>query len=223
MSDLLALGASLEIEVLLKLMLATVLGGLVGMEREARDKPAGFRTNVLIAIGATLFTHISIVTGAMGGDPGRIAAQVVTGVGFLGAGAVIQARGRVTGLTTAASIWVVAAIGVAVGSGSYVAAVGGTVFVLLTLMFLEKLERAFARRARYRTFTIETNNTESAADEIRDHLQSQGYRPELRRLERNPQAGTLTLLYRLHMRDEDARELVARLASNPQILSVSRE
>ena len=222
MQDLTAVGAWLQVGVLLKLALATVLGGIVGLEREARGKPAGFRTNVLIAIGATLFTQISISAAAIGGDPTRIAAQVVTGVGFLGAGAVIQGRGRVTGLTTAASIWVVAAIGVAVGAGSFVIAIGGTVFVLLTLMFLGKLERALAPRARYRTFVIETSNTESAAV-IRHELLMHAYRAELRRADRNPKRGTLTLVYRVRMRDEQVQELMERLASSPQVLSVSRE
>lgn len=223
MEGLLAAGGWLNIEVLVKLILATVLGGMVGLEREARGKPAGFRTNVLIAVGATLFTHVSLVIGATGGDPGRIAAQVVSGVGFLGAGAVIQGRGRVTGLTTAASIWVVAAIGLAVGSGSYIAAVGGTAFVLLTLTFLGKLERALAPKARLRTFTIETNRMETGVADIRDDLLRQGYAAELRRAERNTKRGTLTLVYRIRTREEQIQDVVERLASNPQILSVSKE
>lgn len=223
MAEFIAIGEWLELEVLFKLVLATVLGGLVGLEREARGKPAGFRTNVLIAVGATLFTQVSTVAGALGGDPGRIAAQVVSGVGFLGAGAVIQGRGRVTGLTTAASIWVVAAIGLAVGSGSYVAAVGGTVFVLITLMFLDKIERALALRPRYRVVAIETDNVESGAVDIRDDLLRMGYQAELRRAERNPKTGTLTLVYRIRMKEKHAQEVLERVTSFRHVVSASIE
>lgn len=223
MEQLIAIGEWLEFEVLIKLILATVLGGVIGLERESRDKPAGFRTNVLIAIGAMMFTHVSLVAGSFGGDPGRIAAQVASGVGFLGAGAVLQARGRVTGLTTAASIWVVAAIGLAVGSGSYVAAVGGTAFVLVTLMFLGRIEKALAPSLRLRTFSVETTNVESGASEIRDDLVAQGFVAELRAAERNPKRGTLRLVYRLRIRHAEVQDVVQRLSSRPHVLSVRVE
>ena len=124
-------GLALRLELLVRLVLAVVLGGAIGWEREASSKPAGLRTNILICVGAVLFTDLSIrfggvtIEGAVR-DPTRIAAQIITGIGFLGAGTIIQARGTVTGLTTAATLWVVAGIGMSVGSGSYVEAVGAT-------------------------------------------------------------------------------------------------
>src|SRR5690554_6224470 len=123
----------LRLDLLLRLLLAAVLGGLVGVERAIGGKPAGFRTNLLICVGATLLTELSIGVatlappGRIAGDPARIAAQIVSGIGFLGAGTIIQSRGSVVGLTTAATLWVVAAIGIAAGSGAYVEAVGTTV------------------------------------------------------------------------------------------------
>src|SRR2546426_12804774 len=106
-----------EPSIALKLLLAAVLGGVIGLERELRDKPAGLRTNILICLGSTLFMSISTrVAEVLGGDPTRIAAQIISGIGFLGAGAVLHSHGFVLGLTTAATIWVVAGGGGGVGS-----------------------------------------------------------------------------------------------------------
>jgi putative Mg2+ transporter-C (MgtC) family protein len=112
----------------------------VGLERELRGKAAGLRTNILICVGATLFTHLSIAVAGTDGDPGRIAAQIVTGVGFIGAGTILHSRGAITGLTSAATIWLVAAIGVAIGAGASFAAAGTTLLVVLVLAALGRLE-----------------------------------------------------------------------------------
>jgi putative Mg2+ transporter-C (MgtC) family protein len=146
---------TLRLSLLGRLVLATVLGGLVGLERELAGKPAGLRTNILICIGATLLMDVSLrVAGAATvgpADPGRIAAQVVSGIGFLGAGTILVERGSVVGLTTAATIWVVAAIGLAVGSHNYVAATGTTLLVVLTLFILGRIEGfLFERRTESR-------------------------------------------------------------------------
>ncbi len=115
-----------------------MLGGAIGLEREIAGKPAGLRTNILICMGAALLTDVSIglVTNSDGtrvGDPARLAAQIVTGIGFLGAGTIMQARGTITGLTSAATIWVVAAIGITIGAGHYLEAAGAGVLVTLVL------------------------------------------------------------------------------------------
>jgi putative Mg2+ transporter-C (MgtC) family protein len=128
--------------------LAAVLGGVIGLERELSGKPAGFRTNLLICVGAALLTNLSIrvaglATPGMNADPARIAAQIVSGIGFLGAGTIIQSRGSVHGLTTAATLWVVAAIGMAVGSGSYIEASLTTFLVLVALVALGWVEGRF--------------------------------------------------------------------------------
>ncbi|MBR5332181.1 MAG: MgtC/SapB family protein [Muribaculaceae bacterium] len=128
-----------------KLCLSFVLGSIVGLERKRKGQSAGIRTFALIALGATLAMIISIYVpqlyfGLKNGDPGRIAAQVVTGIGFLGAGAIIQMKGSVRGLTTAAGIWLVAAIGLAVGIGLYTVSIIATVLILVILMPLERFE-----------------------------------------------------------------------------------
>ncbi len=136
----------LRLDLLLHLVLAVILGGAIGLERELQQKAAGLRTNILICAGAALFTELSLAMTAEYGDPSRIAAQIVTGVGFLGAGAIIQGRGTVTGLTTAATMWLVAAIGMAIGFGALLEATGTTLLVVLVLVALRPLERWIEKR-----------------------------------------------------------------------------
>ena len=138
----------LPLELLLHLVLAVILGGAIGLERELQQKAAGLRTNILICAGAALFTELSSAMTSEFGDPSRIAAQIVTGVGFLGAGAIIQGRGTVTGLTTAATMWLVAAIGMAVGFGALLEAIGTTLLVVLVLVALRPIERWIEKRKR---------------------------------------------------------------------------
>lgn len=128
-----------ELEMVLRILLAAVLGALVGYQRERSDKPAGLRTVMLIAVGASLFTVASVY--AFGEETSRVAAGVVTGIGFLGAGSIIRrGEGIVEGLTTAATIWAVAAIGLAAGTGLYIVAVAATLIVL-AILYLHKVEK----------------------------------------------------------------------------------
>lgn len=140
-----------ELEMLLRLVLAVLLSGIIGMEREALNKSAGFRTHILVGIGACLMMIISLSMpfirmpgdfGATGSnsDPARIAAQVVSGIGFLGAGAIMSSSGKVRGLTTAASLWAVAGIGLCVGAGLYVTAIGASVLTFATLSLFARVE-----------------------------------------------------------------------------------
>ena len=133
---------------IVKVVLALVLGGIMGLEREYNDKPAGYATNSIICLGAALFTMLSLYMAEMGGDPGRIAAQIVSGVGFLGAGAILREGNKISGLTTAAAVWLVAAIGMAVGFGQYILASSACAAAILmqlgvrrTLVLLERLRR----------------------------------------------------------------------------------
>jgi len=138
----------LRLDLLLQLVLATALGGAIGLERELSGKAAGLRTNILICVGSTLFTHVSILMLAIPGtglDVSRIPAQIVSGVGFIGAGAILHARGSVTGLTSAATIWVVAAIGMSLGAHAYVEGVGTALLVLLVLQGLGWFEKWIGR------------------------------------------------------------------------------
>lgn len=142
-----------------KLLLSMLLGCLVGYQRKSRGQTAGVRTFSLIAMGATLAMILSIYVpqeylGLKNGDPGRIAAQVVTGIGFLGAGAIIQMRGSVRGLTTAAGIWMVAAIGMAVGVGMYLVSVIATLLILFVLSQMERIEHRVSMGAEARVFRV---------------------------------------------------------------------
>lgn len=132
---------------LVSMLTATVLGALIGLEREVSKKPIGLRTNMLICLGASIFTIISIELGlSLGGSPERMAANVVQGVGFLGAGAIMRDRGTIQGATTAATIWLVASLGVACGAGFFLVAIVGTVLTLFVLFALHPLERRLDRR-----------------------------------------------------------------------------
>jgi putative Mg2+ transporter-C (MgtC) family protein len=133
-------------EVILRLLLSVLFSGLVGLEREVQGRAAGLRTHILVCTGSTLIMltglHLcALYQGVVEIDPGRIAAQVVSGIGFLGAGTIIQFRDSVKGLTTAASLWAAAGIGLAVGSGFYVGATVTTFIVLSVLFLLSRVER----------------------------------------------------------------------------------
>ena len=150
-----------RLELMLQVGLATLLGGAIGLERELGGKPAGLRTNILICIGSVLYTHLSIAMlsaiaggGGTGTDPTRVAGQIVTGVGFIGAGTILHARGAVVGLTSAATIWVVAAIGVALGSGYYLEGIATTLVVLVVLAGLGRVETLVERQAMRSTITV---------------------------------------------------------------------
>jgi putative Mg2+ transporter-C (MgtC) family protein len=135
-----------------RLLLAAGLGALIGAEREWHQKAAGLRTNTLIALGSALFTLMGLeLTTGPDADPSRVASQVVTGIGFLGGGAILRTGGTVKGLTTAATIWMNAAIGMAAGAGRYKLAVAGAVTTLLVLQALLPIERAMDRRETRRT------------------------------------------------------------------------
>ena len=130
-----------------RLVLATVLGGLIGIERQFRHKAAGLRTNILICFGSAMFTVLSAqMADKFGGDHTRIAAQIITGIGFLGAGTIVHAQGSVAGLTSAATIFVTASVGMAAGAGMYATAIFATIVILVALIGLGKLEDYFERR-----------------------------------------------------------------------------
>jgi putative Mg2+ transporter-C (MgtC) family protein len=151
---------------LLKLGLAVLLGGAIGLEREISGKPAGLRTNILICVGAALLTDVSIhlVQGNPSGDPSRLAAQIITGIGFIGAGTIMQAGGTITGLTSAATIWVVCAIGITVGAGFFFEAVGAGLIVALVLSGLGTVEHRVRRARRVLSCTIRAKPTFAAAE-----------------------------------------------------------
>ncbi len=135
-----------ELSVIVRLLLASVFGALVGLEREIHEHPAGMRTHLLVSLGSAGFTVLSIDVFGVDGDPGRVAAQVVTGVGFLGAGAILKEGATIRGLTTAASLWAVAAVGMAAGAGAWGVAVTATIIVIVSLWPLRLLSERFVGR-----------------------------------------------------------------------------
>ena len=182
-----------------RLLLAAVLGGAIGAERELNDQAAGLRTHMLLTIGACLFTLISAYGfgSGIGTDPSRLAAQIVTGIGFLGGGAIVRHGLTVKGLTTAASIWATASVGVAIGAGSYVLGIGGTVLVVGTLFGLRRVSNLLQRwgvsREEYVLSTRPGFDVQRVVDAVR------GERADLRGLEQ--QSGE----------DEDRVVLVVKL------------
>ncbi len=148
-----------DMEIVVRLLLSALLGGMIGMEREASNRPAGLRTHILVTSGSALMMQISLYmsTFSSQGDPARLAAQVVSGIGFLGAGTIIRNGSTVKGLTTAASLWVSAGIGLAIGSGYYLGAIVTTLIVYLTLRRLGSIEKKLFA-ANYRSLKIISNN-----------------------------------------------------------------
>jgi len=169
-----ALVESFRLDLLLHLGAAVVLGGAIGLERELKGKPAGLRTNVLICVGAALFTELSRDMAGSLGDPARIAAQIVTGVGFLGAGTILHSRGHISGLTSAATIWLVAAIGMAVGNGALLEAAGATLLVILVLAALGLLERRLRIAQATNHVVVEVGGTAESFKEVEEIVRSAG-------------------------------------------------
>lgn len=141
---------AVQLDLALRLTVGLVLGAIIGLEREFHRQPAGFRTHSLVSLGAALFTVVSAYgfTGELV-DPTRIAAQIVSGIGFIGAGTILQYRGNIRGLTTAASLWSVAAIGTAAGAGLCVVAGVGTLLILVVLSVLDRIEDAAKRHLQH--------------------------------------------------------------------------
>lgn len=170
---------TLRLPVLGALALSGLLGAAVGMEREVQGKPAGLRTNMLICVGACLFTLIS--TAAIGdhpGDPARIAAQIVSGVGFIGAGTIMRTRGSVSGLTSAATIWVVAAIGMAVGVGWVFEAASATLFLLFVLGVLGRMEKYIERNLAVSRVAVKIRPDANSVERIEEIVREAGARVE---------------------------------------------
>lgn len=157
-----------------RLILAAVLGCVIGLERELRHKAAGLRTNMFICTGSALFTVLSAAMAQIwGGDHTRIAAQIIPGIGFIGAGSILHSRGSVSGLTTAATVFVVASIGMSVGAGFYLLALFATVVVLVGLLILGKLETKFHVKALSIAYEVIGDDAESVLAAVNNALEQQ--------------------------------------------------
>lgn len=138
----------------IKLMMAILVGGLIGTERKYRDKAAGLRAMIFICVGATLFTIFSLKMGGASVDRTRIAANIVSGVGFLGAGAIIRDAGRVKGMTTAATVWIVAALGMGIGAGDFMFSIVTILIIMVVLVLLHPVERLVGRNRQRRLYRV---------------------------------------------------------------------
>jgi len=218
-----SLPPSLQIDVLGRLLLALGLGAVVGLERELSGKPAGLRTIMLICIGAELLTESSLLAAGfqlhelVRADPGRIAAAVVTGIGFIGAGTILVHRGNVVGLTTAASMWVAAAIGMAVGLRAYVVATGATGLVVGTLVVLGWIERRLLPDRTLNTLLVTLEGADAAPEMVEDALSEMGFKRSRTHLERGDDS--VTVGYRVSGTRQARDELLERLFSSPQVRS----
>lgn len=165
--------------IVFRLILSAILSGVIGFEREFHGRAAGFRTHILLCVGSTLIMltsiHIfDIYSGRVPVDPARLAAGVVTGIGFMGAGTIMRYKASVRGLTTATSLWVAAGIGLAVGSGLYFGAIATTLIAMIALMFFSRLEHVMIRKNWYKTIIIETKDGLEQLKKIREALSEYG-------------------------------------------------
>ncbi len=151
---------------LARLLLAAILGGIIGLERQLRHKPAGLRTNMFICFGSAMFTVLSRQLAGTPADSARIAAQIITGIGFIGAGSILHTRGSVTGLTTAATLFVVAGVGMAAGGGLYLTACFATVMILIALVLLGRMEAAFFLKSFITTYEVTGRNVDAMLREV---------------------------------------------------------
>src|SRR2546430_6120272 len=159
---------------IVRLAVAAILGGVIGLERELRHKPAGLRTNMFICFGSAMFTILSDqLAQGFGGDHTRVAAQILPGIGFMGAGPIVEARGSVRGLTTAATVFVAAGVGMAAGGGLYVTAVFATGVILIALAVLGQLERRLSLKSMRFTYEVTGKNTETVLNELSEILDTE--------------------------------------------------
>jgi putative Mg2+ transporter-C (MgtC) family protein len=207
----------LHFEDILKLLLAMALGGMLGAERELRDKDAGLRTLMFISTGAAIFTLISIRTSAFGtpADPGRIAAQIVSGIGFLGAGVILRERGQIRGLTTAATIWLAAALGMGVGVGEYLLSTLSAVLVTLTLVVFPQLEAQIGKASRTSTYEVRTIASMDKYEQLCAAFRSLRLRVILSK--RGREGDEMTCTWTLSGRPESHEQLIETLFNDPEV------
>lgn len=218
-----SLPPALQVGVLGRLLLALVLGAAVGLERERSRKPAGLRTIMLICVGAELLTEASLLAATfqlndqVRADPARIAAQIVSGIGFIGAGTILVYRGSVVGLTTAASMWVAAAIGMTIGLRAYVVATGATFLVVVTLLALGWIERRYFPDRTLNTLRVTLEGPDVTPAWVEESLAELGFESTRLLLERDGQA--LTVGYRVSGTRAARDRLFERLFAEPRVRS----
>jgi len=190
----------MDTEIIIRFLLAALWGGLVGVEREYRSKSAGFRTMIMISIGSCFFTMMSSYIGGTG-NPDRIASNIVTGIGFLGAGVIFRGENKVNGITTAATIWTVAAVGMGIGAGKYFAAGCASILILMVLALLPYLETVIDSRNQSKTYVIHCGFEANASALFEAMFRNSGLKTTLVNLVKDGQ--DLTLRWVAHGRARD--------------------
>lgn len=219
---------SFYVEIFLRLFLAGILGGVIGFEREQTHRPAGFRTHILVCLGSALvmitsefiFDRYHLSTNL---DPARLGAQVISGIGFLGAGTIIREGINVRGLTTAASLWAVSCVGIAAGIGFYEGAVIATVLIFLTLIALKRTEKLLIRKNKLRVVYVESENVSGQIGQITGAFERSGV--EVRNIEFISE-DTDKLLVKILVREADSaskRQLISELHEIKGIRNVYEE
>jgi putative Mg2+ transporter-C (MgtC) family protein len=200
-----------------RLFLAAVLGGVVGLERQVKRRPAGLRTNMFICFGAAMFTILSEeLAGTFGGDHTRIAAQIIPGIGFIGAGAILHERGGVTGLTTAATMFVVASIGMACGGGLYAEAFFASLLIVLALLLLGWVETQFNLKSLLMNYCVVTEtSTEAAVESLNSILEERG--EEMQRIRLSHGNGKNKIFFSVDATHAEHRDLMARMRQSPEL------
>lgn len=181
-------------EIIIRLVLAVIIGGIIGYERERKNRAAGFRTHILVCLGATIISLLQIDIGnkaiamieankelseVIKVDYGRLGAQVITGVGFIGAGAIIHTKGTIKGLTTAATLWVVACLGLAIGMGEYEISVFGAIIIVITLVFLKRIENKFISKNIINKVEIKYKNIDDLSVEIQKYFENENLKVKI--------------------------------------------
>lgn len=202
-----------------RLLLAAILGGVIGLERELKHRPAGLRTNMFICFGAALFTVLSQGLAPQHSDYTRIAAQIIPGIGFIGAGSILHTRGLTTGLTSAATLFVVASVGMAAGGGLYLTSIFATALVILTLFVLGQLEQTFNLKLLMSSYEVTGASVEEVSNEVNRILESH------HRLMQNVMSGFTGTHVRLQFdvegRNRDQKQLCGELKASGVFRSVT--
>ncbi len=216
-----------DLDMMGRLCLSALLGGLIGLERELHHQPAGLRTHMIVALGSCLIMLVSmhmtdLTTGKS--DPARISAQVVTGIGFLGAGAIMRSGLSVRGLTTAACLWTVAGIGLATGCGYWKGAVATTALVLIATYLFQKLETKMSKGRFVRRFVVQARDSATLVSSLEDILQKSGIAVQEIDLQRDLVAKRLQVTITAHCREDANVDVLSRsFSSVPEVEKVDIE
>lgn len=216
---------SFYLSIAVRLVLAALLGGIIGFERENLKRPAGFRTHILVCVGSALAMITSefifrSYSGSVNIDPARLGAQVISGIGFLGAGTIIRDGVNVRGLTTAASLWAVACVGIAAGIGFYEGAAAAAMIIYITLILLKRMEIRFLMRGICRTVYVNSKNVEGQLTELNSVFERHGVNVKAIELTRQHDGSGFSAKFKVRMKKSKVSEVISELESIDGVTAV---